>query len=201
MGRFIDNTLKTKPAYRKTPSMPVLALVDSNQTALSALLQRFGLALCVLETDQPIPGSHWGESEAGLLANALYARPDTPLHSVLHEACHYICMTPDRRSGLHTNAGGDDVEENAVCYLQILLADHVPGFGRARMQLDMDAWGYSFRLGSAQKWFEEDASDAWAWLLQHDIIDATSQVTWRLREEIRVFSRHAAKTPRKTLIR
>jgi hypothetical protein len=162
--------------------MPVLAIADSDPAALSMLLQRYGLVLCLLGDGDVIPGSHWGESEAGLVGARLYARPDTPVHSVLHEACHFICMSPDRRGGLHTNAGGDDAEENAVCYLQILLADHVPGFDRAGMQADMDAWGYSFRLGSAQKWFEEDASDAWAWLLQHDIIDTTPQVTWRLRE-------------------
>ena len=48
------------------------------------------------------------------------------------------------------DAGGDDAEENAVCYLQILWADALPGFGRERMFLDMDAWGYTFRLGSAR---------------------------------------------------
>jgi hypothetical protein len=25
---------------------------------------------------------------------------------------------------------------------------------------DMDAWGYSFRLGSTRAWFEHDADDA-----------------------------------------
>jgi len=29
---------------------------------------------------------------------------------------------------------------------------------------DMDAWGYTFRLGSALAWFEHDADDARAWL-------------------------------------
>jgi hypothetical protein len=28
----------------------------------------------------------------------------------------------------------------------------------------MDAWGYSFRLGSARAWFEQDAEDARAFL-------------------------------------
>jgi hypothetical protein len=28
----------------------------------------------------------------------------------------------------------------------------------------MDAWGYSFRLGSTHAWFEHDAADARAWL-------------------------------------
>ena len=68
-----------------------------------------------------------------------------------------------------------------MCYLQILLADSVPGFGRTRMLQDMDAWGYTFRLGSARRWFEEDASDARAWLLDRGLIDADGQVSWSRR--------------------
>jgi hypothetical protein len=73
-------------------------------------------------------------------------------------------MDASRRAGLHTDAGGDDIEECAVCYLQVLLADRLPGVGQARLLQDMDAWGYSFRLGSAAAWFETDADDARAWL-------------------------------------
>ena len=36
---------------------------------------------------------------------------------------------------------------------------------------DMDAWGYTFRLGSASAWFEHDADDARRWLVAHRIID------------------------------
>ena len=107
-----------------------------------------------------IPGSYWGESEAGLIGNRIYFRPDTPLHSVLHEACHFICMDDARRAQLERDAGGDYDEENAVCYLQILLADEFAGSDSQRMCSDMDAWGYTFRLGSARAWFERDADDA-----------------------------------------
>ena len=100
-----------------------------------------------------IPGSYWGESEAGLRGQWLYARGDTPLHSILHEAAHYVCMTPERRASLDRDAGGDDAEECAVCYLQLLLADVVPSLGRERLFSDMDRWGYSFRLGAARAWF------------------------------------------------
>nr|HPQ94214.1 hypothetical protein [Thiolinea sp.] len=72
-------------------------------------------------------------------------------------------------------------EEDAVCYLQILLADRIPGFGRKRALSDMDAWGYTFRLGSAQRWFEEDAEDARQWLLRHALIDNSSRPCYRLR--------------------
>ena len=159
----------------------VVALGDGFAPAAAELLGRYGLRLELLPGDAPIPGSWWGEREAGLRGSALYARADTPLHSVLHEACHYVCMSPARRAELDTDAGGDYAEENAVCYLQVLLADAVPGFGRARMFADMDAWGYSFRLGSARAWFEQDAEDALQWLREHGLVDAAGEPAWRLR--------------------
>ena len=108
-------------------------------------------------------------------------RDDTPLHSALHEACHFVCMDSRRRASLHTDAGGEIAEENAVCYLQGLLADAVPGYDRSRLFADMDAWGYSFRLGSAAAWFERDAADAREWLLAHQIIDPSERPTGRCR--------------------
>ncbi|CAG0910677.1 unnamed protein product, partial [Cyprideis torosa] len=66
-------------------------------------------------------------------------------------------MDEERKKGLHTDAGGNYAEEDAVCYLQILLSDQIEGYNRDQCMDDMDAWGYSFRLGSARAWFEEDA--------------------------------------------
>ncbi len=150
----------------------VRRLDSGYQAAIEALLTRFGIVLVVVADDSSIPGSYWGESEAGLIGNRLYVRDDTPVHSALHEACHFICMDETRRASLERDAGGDYDEENAVCYLQILLADELPGFGRARMCSDMDAWGYTFRLGSAQAWFDNDAQDARAWLCRRGLIDS-----------------------------
>jgi len=150
----------------------VLRLADIDATDLCALLGARGLAVEWLTADTDISGSYWGESEAGLVGDRLYVRPDTPVHSALHEACHWLCMDASRRAGLHTDAGGDDIEECAVCYLQILLADCLPGVGRARLLRDMDAWGYSFRLGSAAAWFETDADDARAWLHNRGLLQA-----------------------------
>jgi len=160
---------------------PVILCSDHAAAPLEEILKHYGLGLHLVETATQIPGSFWGDSEAGLIDNRLYVRPDTPLHSALHEACHYICMDPHRRNGLHTDAGGDYAEENAVCYLQILLADQFPGVGRERMQQDMDSWGYSFRLGSAQAWFEKDAEDALEWLRRFRIVDNERKPTWVLR--------------------
>lgn len=162
--------------------LPVARIRDVDRTALSALLARYGLSIGEVPRDQPIPGSFWGDEEAGLLGNRLLLRADTPMHSALHEACHYVCMDEARRSGLNTDAGGDYDEENAVCYLQILLADEVPGLGRDRMMADMDAWGYSFRLGSARAWFERDAEDAREWLCKAGLLTATGEPTFNTRK-------------------
>jgi hypothetical protein len=146
-----------------------------------ALTRRFGVELRHLSRDDVLPGSYWGDSEAGLRGNTLYVRADTPLHSLLHELSHFVCMTPERRAGLDRDAGGDDAEECAVCYLQILLADELPQLGRERMFVDMDAWGYTFRLGTSREWFERDATDACAWLRESGLIDDAIKPTFRLR--------------------
>jgi len=159
----------------------VMRLRDADAACLAALLGRYGLTLRQVPEQEAIPGSFWGDEEAGLLGSTVLARADTPLHSVLHEACHCICMDEARRDRLDTNAGGDHDEENAVCYLQILLADELPGLGRERMMADMDAWGYSFRLGSARAWFEQDAADARAWLQQHHLLSTSDEPTFRKR--------------------
>ena len=149
--------------------------------SLELLLDRYGLQLQLVSPEEVIPGSYWGEREAGLIGAKIFARLDTPVHSVLHESAHFICMTPERRAGLDTDAGGDDAEECAVCYLQVVLADSLPQVGRERMCRDMDAWGYSFRLGSAAAWFEQDAQDARAWLISHGLLDENGHVTHACR--------------------
>lgn len=161
--------------------MSVLLCSEVDSTRLAELIGRYGLQLHWVEDGQPIPGSWFGDPEAGLIGNGLYVRSDTPVHSALHETCHYICMDADRRSTLHTNAGGGYDEENGVCYLQTLLADEIPGYGRARSFTDLDEWGYTFRLGSSRAWFEQDADDALAWLVQHGVLDQSKQPTWRVR--------------------
>ena len=159
----------------------VLKLSEIDPASLIALLGQYGLKL-VTQNDGDIPGSFWGDEEAGLIENRVYARPDTPIHSILHESCHYMCMDGERRAALHTDAAGDYDEENGVCYLQILLADDIPEMGRARMFGDMDAWGYSFRLGSARAWFEQDADDARQWLQQHGLLKDQTP-TYRVRTD------------------
>lgn len=142
----------------------VIRLKDVSGGAVGRLLRQMGLQFERVPSHEDIPGSYWGDEEAGLVGQCLYARGDTPVHSILHEACHFVCMDDARKAKLDTDAGGDFDEENAVCYLQILLAERIPGFGSERCMSDMDTWGYTFRLGSAKKWFQKDAKDAKAWL-------------------------------------
>ena len=150
----------------------VLLLSDLGFDAPRALLARHGLQLVEVAPGAAIPGSYWGEREAGVIGTRVYARPDTPVHSLLHEACHLLVLPPERRALVHTDATDSIEEEDATCYLQIVLADALPGVGRAHMQADMDAWGYSFRLGSARAWFEQDASEARQLLIARGLIGA-----------------------------
>lgn len=138
---------------------------DIGLAPCAALLARVGLQLVAVPEGEAIPGSYWGEDEAGVIGERVYVRGDTPLHSLLHEACHLLVAPPARRPGIHTDASDCELEEYATCYLQIVLSDALPGFGRGRALADMDAWGYSFRLGSARAWFEGDAEDARAFLV------------------------------------
>ncbi len=141
--------------------LPVAALPPA---ALDSLLTPLGLVIDWVAADADIPGSYWGEREAGLIGNRLQLRRDTPVHSALHEACHWLLADAERRATLHTDAGGSDTEENAVCYLQCLLAQKLAGYSQARCFADMDAWGYHFILGSAAAWFARDSDDAQALL-------------------------------------
>ena len=159
--------------------MTVLLCNDIDLLQLHSLLNRYGMTVKTVNDNESIPGSFWQPPEAGLIGNTLYIRNDTPVHSALHEACHCVCMDTKRRDNLDTNAGGDYQEEDAVCYLQILLSDHINEMNQERMFSDMDEWGYTFRLGSAQAWFEKDAEDALQWLEKNKIIDS-QRVTFLL---------------------
>ncbi len=160
---------------------PVTTVADVGIDGPAALLARFGLDLEKVGDGEDIPGSVWGEPEAGVIGTRVYVRGDTPVHSLLHETCHIICMDDERRRNLNRDAGGDHLEESAVCYLQILLADQLDGVGRDRIMLDMDAWGYSFRLGSTSRWFAEDAEDARQWLVEAGLLAASGRPEFRLR--------------------
>jgi hypothetical protein len=143
----------------------MLTLADINPADVVALLARHELQLQFVPDGEAIPGSYWGECEAGLIGTTVYARSDTPVHSLLHEAAHLIVLPPERREQVHTDATDSVEEEDAVCVLQALLGDEIPGVGRDRILSDMDEWGYTFRLGSARAYFEHDADAAWQWLI------------------------------------
>ena len=142
----------------------------------------YRLDVITVSDHKEIPGSFWDETEAGLIGNKLYIQANTPVHSALHEACHYICMDNSRRQQLDTDAGGDYDEENAVCYLQLILSDYLQGYDQLQQFSDMDQWGYTFRLGSAKRWFSEDAEDAKQWLIDQYLINDQQIPSWQSRK-------------------
>ena len=158
------------PAPGTDPADPVLRVGEIGFDAPRALLARHGLALVAVADGEAIPGSFWGDTEAGIIGTTVYARTDTPVHSLLHEACHLIVLPEDKRALVHTDATDSIEEEDATCYLQIVLADELPGVGSARLMEDMDRWGYTYRLGSTRAWFEQDASEARAFLVERGLL-------------------------------
>jgi len=156
-------------ALSPNPTSVVLTVADLGFDALTALLAGDGLRLVLHPDAAAIPGSFWGEPEAGIIGDTLHARTDTPIHSLLHEAAHVLVARAAGRRNLHTNASDSTIEEDASLYLQLLMAGQWPGVGHVRIAQDMDAWGYTFRLGSAAAWFADDADDARAWLTQHGL--------------------------------
>ena len=155
----------------------VLRLASIDLDAARTLLARHGLSLETVADGKPIPGSYWGDAEAGVIGHCVYARNDTPVHSLLHEACHLIVAPREKVATIHTDASDSQAEEDATCYLQIVLGDALPGVGRARIADDMDRWGYTFRLGSARAWFENDAEDARAWLVERCLLARDAATT------------------------
>jgi hypothetical protein len=154
----------------------VLTLADIAFADAASLLARYGLVLERVADDTPIPGSYWGAPEAGLIGNTVFARNDTPVHSLLHEAAHLIVLPHERRAAVHTDATDSIEEEDAVCVLQSLLGETIPGVGGARVLADMDAWGYTFRLGSARAYVEHDADAAWMLLHRLGLVTPARQL-------------------------
>ena len=153
----------------------MLTLADIGFEGPAALLARYGLQLARVADGEVIPGSYWGDCEAGLIGTSVHARADTPVHSLLHEAAHLIVLPPERRAAVHTDATDSIEEEDAVCVLQALLGDALPGVGRDRILADMDAWGYTFRLGTAKAYVEQDADTAWQWLAARGLVDPATR--------------------------
>jgi hypothetical protein len=160
----------------------MLLVREISSDSIVELLGEYAVSMEQVADNGAIDGSFWGEPEAGVVGKNVFVRGDTPVHSLLHEVSHIVCMTPERRMVLKGNAGGDDLEECAVCYLQVVLADELPGVGAKQLMRDMDEWGYSFRLGSTRRWFEEDADDARDWLIERDLLRTDRRPTFRLRE-------------------
>lgn len=152
------------------PCADVLRVRDVVPGALDRFAARVGLGISWVGDNARIPGTFWGEPEAGVAGAEVWVRADTPLHSLLHEVSHLLCAQAAGRGAFARDAGSDDLEECAVCYLQVLLADDLAPMTRDRMWADMDSWGYTFREGSARAWFFGDGCDAREWLADKRLI-------------------------------
>ena len=86
------------PSAAVCADQSVLTLDQIDAQPLRALLAAHGLVLQRVADGAAIPGSYWGEPEAGLIGCTVFVRGDTPVHSVLHEACHLIVQPPERRA-------------------------------------------------------------------------------------------------------
>jgi hypothetical protein len=148
----------------------VLVIAEVDLSDVRKLLASVRLEFMLEPDHAPIPGSYWGEPEAGIIGRCVHARLDSPVHSVLHEAAHLAVAAAEGRHDIHTDASDSTIEEDATCYLEVIWAERLKGVGRERILSDMDAWGYTFRLGSAKRWFEEDAEDARAWLAERGLV-------------------------------
>ena len=77
-----------------TTAVDITCVGDIAFADAQCLLAAHGLRLHHVAAGEPIPGSYWGEPEAGIIASNVYVRDDTPVHSMLHEACHLIVLPP-----------------------------------------------------------------------------------------------------------
>ena len=155
---------------------------DCEKKDLRYLVNKFNFNLEIIINSQEIPASYWGDPEAGLIGKTIFVKSITPLHSFLHEFSHLVCMPEELRLQLNKDAKSDNAEESAVCYLQILLADSLQNIERSLLMKDMDDWGYSFRLGSTEEWFKNDANDSLEWLKRKKILDKRGNISWLLRK-------------------
>ena len=147
-----------------------------------SLLAGFGLRLVLLPAGADIPGTYWGAPEAGLSGDQLFVRPDTPVHSVLHEAAHFLCMPPSAAPACTGTRAATWPRRtpSATCRSCWERSSGAAGWSRERLFADMDAWGYSFRLGSTRRWFEEDADEALAWLRDRGLVHVTGNAIRQL---------------------
>ncbi len=71
----------------------VLKLSEIDHIKLARLPARYNLELIVVDNEEKIPGSFWGDSEAGLVSNKLYARLDTNAEDALNWLKYQLLLT------------------------------------------------------------------------------------------------------------
>ena len=89
----------------------MLLISDLSLNSIAALLGKFKLSVDLMPDDATINGSYWGEPEAGIVGNRVLVRRDTPVHSLLHETCHIVCMTPERRQRFKGDGNAEEIQD------------------------------------------------------------------------------------------
>ena len=101
---------------------------------MAALLRPYGLAVRTVPSAGSIPGSYWGESEAGIRGTRLHIRADTPLHFSAFSPRHRMRNLPRtptetlelaRRIALDQGARVEDVADPDDGRIRLIDADGI----------------------------------------------------------------------------
>lgn len=161
----------TTPTAAIPTAADVLRVADIGLDAPAALLARYGLRLHRVESDAAIPGSFWGEPEAGIIGCDVYVRDDTPVHSLLHEAGHLIVLPAENALRCIPTRPIRWKKKTPPVTCRSCWPSNCLVWA-ARLMADMDSWGYTYRLGSTRAWFEQDAENARSWLDARGLLPA-----------------------------
>ena len=63
----------------------VTLIADLREAEIRDLLSAYGARLVMMPCGRDIPGSYWGDSEAGLIESDVFVRTDTPAHRKILE--------------------------------------------------------------------------------------------------------------------
>jgi len=75
-----------------------------DRLALEVMLDRYGLGLVLVAPEEVIPGSYWGEREAGLIGARIFVRLDTlPQHRAALDTQRRAHVDPSLRLSLDSS--------------------------------------------------------------------------------------------------
>lgn len=126
----------------------------------------YGFWLYYVVFGELIFGSYWGELEVGIIVSNVYVCDDMFVYLMLYEVCYLIVLLLEWCVQVYIDVIDLVVEEDVICYLQIVLVGQLFGVGSQWLMVDMDVWGYMYWLGFMKVWFEQDVEDVKVWLVE-----------------------------------